>query len=202
MITARPVARVCAGAILAVLALAPVHGQPPAAAKPGSNATGREAGDAQAQFRRGLALLCQTEQPTDPGEVARRMQSAAEQGHVAAQSVLGWMYLSGKNAPQDDAQAAPWLRKAAEKGDAAAQNNLGVLYAIGQGVPHDHAQARHWFQAAAKQGAADARRNLAELDRPDAGGGEARRVSFAASSHPLVSRANCRAGTARPRKLT
>ena len=188
--------------MLATLILGSVHGQPPAAAKPGPSATVRGNGDAQAQFRPGLALLCQTEQPTDPDEAARRMQSAAEQGHVAAQSVLGWMYLSGKDAPQDDVQAAPWLRKAAEKGDAAAQNNLGVLYAIGQGVPHDHSQARHWFQAAAKQGAADARRNLAELDRPDAGGGEARRVSFAASGHPLVSRANCRAGTARLRKLT
>jgi TPR repeat protein len=146
-------------------------------------------GDAQAQFERGLALLCGTRVARDPVQAARWVGLAAEQGHLGAQSVLGWMAMSGTGMPQDDTRAAPWLRRAAERGDTAAQNNLGVLYAIGAGVEHDHAQAERWFRAAAEQGAADAARNLVELRRRS--GAPAPQVTHAAL-HPALVAAGCR----------
>jgi len=186
---------VVAAASVLMLAIAPAPAAPPSAATGKAQApvaSGlREraaAGQTQAQYEFGVALLCM--RPWQPEEAARWMTLAAEEGHRGAQSVLGWMHMSGVGVKHDDATAAKWLRAAAEGGDAAAQNNLGVLYAVGGGVEHDHQQAERWFRAAADQGAADAQRNLLELARSP--GSPAARPAARPATHPALSAAACR----------
>jgi len=152
------------------------------------------AGEAQAQYDLGVAMLCRRGLAHDSGEPARWLQGAAEQGHVGAQSVLGWMLMSGSRIRRDDTLATNWLRRAAEAGDTAAQNNLGVLYATGQGVARDEAAAERWFRAAADKGAELAQRNLAVLR---GGGGRAATKGGSAGMHPALASAGCRAAPQR-----
>ena len=153
------------------------------------------AGNAEARYDLGVAMLCQRGLARDPGEAARLLRGAAETGHAGAQSVLGWMLMSGRGVPRNDTLAAGWLQRAAEAGDTAAQNNLGVLYATGQGVAHDHTAAERWFRAAADQGAEMAAENLAILR--GGGGSRAATPSRSGGLHPALAAAGCRAAATR-----
>ena len=153
------------------------------------------AGNADARYDLGVAMLCQRGLARDPGEAARLLRGAAEQGHAGAQSVLGWMLMSGRGVPRNNTLAAGWLLRAAEAGDTAAQNNLGVLYATGQGVTHDHAAAERWFRAAADQGAEMAAQNLAVLR--GGRGDQAPTASRSGGLHPALAAAGCRAAASR-----
>lgn len=119
-----------------------------------------QAGEAQAQYRLGLAYNIGDEMPQDLAQAASWYGKAAEQGHSEAQHMLGLCYEEGQGVPQDYVQAAQWFRKAAEQGDGPAQTNLGFAYSKGQGVPQDYSQAEQWFRKAAEQGYADAETNL------------------------------------------
>lgn len=162
------------------------------------------AGDSEAQYDLGVAMLCQSNrlrrrdraQATRLfAEAARPLEAAAKQGHVSAQSVLGWMLMSGEPGIRNNEKASVWLLRAAEKNDTAAQNNLGVLYATGQGVKRDEKAAERWFRAAADQGAEEATKNLEALHGRTTGRAAATRAS--GGLHPALVRAGCAGATSR-----
>lgn len=202
MKSGRSCSRLVTAAWLAALVGSAASLEPPKAAEAAASAPSiaslrdrAAAGDAQARYDLGVAMLCRRGIARDPGDAARLLRGAAESGHASAQSVLGWMLMSGRGGRRDDAQAAGWLQRAAQAGDTAAQNNLGVLYATGRGVARDEAAAERWFRSAAEKGAEQAADNLAVLR----GSGPSRTAATNrnAGLHPALAAAGCRGATAR-----
>jgi TPR repeat protein len=112
-----------------------------------------EQGDAESQFRLGVAYQNGRGVPVDDTESVRWYRLAAEQGLAKAQNNLGLMYAQTVGTyPRDDEAAARWFRLAAEQGDQNAQTNLGGMYTDGRGVPRDDAEAARWYRLAAEQG--------------------------------------------------
>jgi hypothetical protein len=118
--------------------------------------TAAEQGDADAQYKLGIAYCQGDNVPQDDAQAAKWFRKAAEKGFALAQNNLGVLYYKGEGVPQDNEQAAQWFRNAAEQGLANAQYNLGIAYDAGQGVPQDEAEALKWFRKAAEQGDARA----------------------------------------------
>jgi TPR repeat protein len=119
-----------------------------------------EQGDANAQFKLGVAYQYGRGVPRDDAKAAEWYRQAAEQGVAEAQFNLGVAYQYGRGVPQDDAEAANWYRQAAEQGNPEAQANLGFMYDRGTGVPQDDAEAANWYRQAAEQGYAPAQFSL------------------------------------------
>lgn len=124
-----------------------------------------ESGDAEAQWKLGLACARGQGVPQNYAEAAQWYRRAAEQGHAAAQAALGELYEAGQGVPYDEAEAARWYRRAAEQGHAGGQYSLAVLYVLGRGVPRDLAQALQWYRRAADQGNAQAQYHLGTRHR-------------------------------------
>ena len=86
-----------------------------------------EAGDRDAQFRYGKALLKGWDgQEADRASGAEWLLRAADGGQRAAQNALGEMYYTGLGRPQNKMEAFKWLKRAAEPPVPEAQFNLGV----------------------------------------------------------------------------
>ena len=122
-----------------------------------------EAGDAQAQYRVGLAYAEGAGVEQDYAKAAVWYGRAAEQGNAQAELQMGVLCDHGQGVGQDYGQAAGWYRKAALQGVAEAEFNLGSLYERGLGVPQDATQAADLYRRAAEQGNASAEFNLALL---------------------------------------
>ena len=129
-----------------------------------------EQGDADAQFKLGVAYYKGQGVTQDYAEAARWYRKAADQGNANAQCYLGSLYAVGRGVSQDYAETARWYRKAADQGDAECQETLGYMYDSALGVPQDHAEAARWFRKAADQyrkaadqGQADAQYELGML---------------------------------------
>ena len=148
-----------------------------------------EQGDAEAQFRLGLAykkppveaediltrilgaeqakrIIALAGKAKDPAsdednvKAAEWFRRAAEQGHAEAQYHLGDAYYFGHGVQQDDAEAVRWYRQAAEQRHANAQLNLGYAYAHGEGIAENRTEAIRWYRLAAEQDNAEAQFNL------------------------------------------
>ena len=125
-----------------------------------------EAGDRDAQFRYGKALLKGWEgQDIDQASAAEWLIRAAEGGHRPAQSALGEMYYTGLGRPQNKTEALKWLKRAAEPPVAEAQFNLGVMLQTGDGVEVNKKEAFKYYLAAAQAGMTRAMNNLAYMYR-------------------------------------
>lgn len=122
--------------------------------------TGAKAGNAKAQFYRGLMYAHGSGVSQDDTKAAKWARKAAEQGDAEAQCNLGAMYDAGQGVPQDEIKAVKWYRNAAAQGFAMAQSNLGAMYALGRGVPKNDAKALKWYRQAAVQRNAVAQFNL------------------------------------------
>ena len=104
-----------------------------------------EKGDAEAQFKLGVAYDIGKGVPKDEAEAVKWYRKAADQGNVGGQFGLGMAYANGQGVAKDEAESVKWFRKAAEQGNASAQLNLGAAYANGQGVPKDDVVAYKWI---------------------------------------------------------
>jgi hypothetical protein len=151
-----------------------------------------ERGDAQAQYKLGLAYENGQGVAMDEVEAIAWYRKAVAQGNKDARCALmrriiadqnanqtgittgnpqdqvsvGRAYQSGNDGvPKDDVEAVRWYRKAAEQGYAEAQWELGNMYDNGQGVEQDEAEARRWWSKAAKQGYSVATENIAAQER-------------------------------------
>jgi len=72
----------------------------------------------------------------------------AKEGDPVAQTYVGEIYEKGLGVPPEYALAAEWYRKAAEQGHSRAQLNLGALYEKGLGVAKDQKEAVSWYRRA------------------------------------------------------
>ena len=108
-----------------------------------------EAGDADAQFRLGEALL---QNPTRSAEnssnAVQWLQMAAENGNTEAMIVLGRLSRSGVGILQNFGQSAKWIQTAATRGNPEGMLELGRLYRDGVGVEKDSVRAYVWFNRA------------------------------------------------------
>jgi uncharacterized protein len=124
--------------------------------------TAAEKGDAEAQYLLGLQYQAGDGIEKSPGEAAKWLRQAAEQGHVGAQGALG--ALQAKNGNADEAaEAAKWLQAAAEKGQADAMLALAALHLREGTAVFDRAEALRRYAQAAGAGHAGAARTLAEI---------------------------------------
>ena len=99
----------------------------------------------------------------NPGEAAKWLEKAAQQGSAIAQYRLGTLYEKGLGIGADPKVAADWYTKAAELGNVKAMHNLAVAYANGNGRETNYGEAARWFRAAADHGLTDSQFNLAVL---------------------------------------
>jgi len=90
----------------------------------------------------------QTLLQTEPVQVARACQNAADQGDARAQDNLGNLYVRGQGVARDYAQAAVWFRRSAKQNNTQGQFDLGTLYDYGHGVPRDYELAYIWYNLA------------------------------------------------------
>ncbi len=116
-----------------------------------------ERGDAEAQYRIGLAYDEGVLVPRDAFLAARWLRRAAEQGHPAAASRLGTLYFTGRGLPRDLALALAWYRRGAEAGDAEGMAGLAVMLFEGLATERDPVRAFMWADLAAERGNAYAR---------------------------------------------
>ncbi|MDR2837938.1 MAG: sel1 repeat family protein [Azonexus sp.] len=116
-----------------------------------------ERGDADAQYKLGLAYSVGRFVERDEAQGLAWVHKAAENGNASAQFVMGGIYLfgGGKMADEygpDKTKATAWFRKAAEQGNVTAQVMFGMLYERGKDFKQDPVQAVTWYSKAAGQG--------------------------------------------------
>ena len=124
-----------------------------------------EAGDPEAQFRRGLLFDLGQGVPKDLATAYMWYRRAAEAGLAQAQFNVAVMQDSGLVGPRNAVEAARWYTKAAAQGHHRAQYNLAQLYASGDGVLSNTAKAKAWYRVAAHGGLTAAADKLAEIER-------------------------------------
>ena len=123
--------------------------------------TAADAGDAQAQFRLGLAYHLGRGVPMNDAEAVGWWRKSATLGFAPAQTNLGIAWALGQGVQRDDAKAVKWWERAALSGEKNAQMLLGIGYETGRyGLSQDYAQATQWYSRAANQGSAQAQANL------------------------------------------
>ena len=129
--------------------------QPPAVVTASASA---DAGNAEAQFNRGLKCAGGTGAEQDYAQAAEWYHKAAAQSHPLAQFNLGVMYARGQGVTVDAVQSVIWFGRAAQQGDAGAQYHLGVRCqrVSFEQSPADAAESRieayKWYRLAAAQG--------------------------------------------------
>lgn len=124
--------------------------------------TKAEQGDADSQFRLGVAYDLGQGVRANLKEAATWYRKAAEQGRANAQNSLGSMYQNGQGVPQDFAEAYRWYQKAADQGYGEAYNNIAYLLDGGLGVKQDKGKAIELYHKAAEAGSLNAAYNLAK----------------------------------------
>lgn len=121
-------------------------------------------GNADAQFRVGLAFETGTLLERDAQQAVNWYLEAAKRGQADAQFHLGKLFHSGApGVPRQLESAVTLYRAAAKRGHAEAQNWLGYAHQHGHGVPVDYGLALSWYENAAEQGLAEAQTNLGLL---------------------------------------
>lgn len=151
-------------ALALILAAAPGHADPTAAAAGHDAVRARDfdralaiwqagAADGDPEAMAGLGLLYDLGLglPRDAETAFRWYAMAGAEGHADAQFNAGVMADSGAGVPKDPAHAAYWYARAAANGQPRAEMALGMLYATGTGVPRNPALARIWLTRAAKR---------------------------------------------------
>lgn len=109
-----------------------------------------EAGDAEAQFRLGRAILQDSSRGKEGAiEAVSWLKRAANTGHARAMVQLGKLYRNGVGIVQNYELAAKWTRAAAEAGEPEGMVELGRLYRGGIGIEANAEQAYIWFNRAA-----------------------------------------------------
>jgi TPR repeat protein len=131
--------------------------------------TQAETGDAQAQYRIGLAYYEGDGITKDLAEAVRWFRKAAEQGNANAQHEVSVAYASGEGVAEDLEESVKWIRLAAAQGHSRAQCNLGNVYYHGVGVAKEVTEAATWYMKAADQGLADAQQALGAAYRAGQG---------------------------------
>ena len=124
-----------------------------------------ENGDAQAQYKLGLAYRTgQGVKPND-AEAVKWYRKSADQGNAEGQLELGSCYNSGYGEKQNYTVALKWFRLAANQGNPKAQYLVGAYYERGLGgVPMIPDEAVKWYRLAADQGNAYAQDALKRLE--------------------------------------
>ncbi len=120
------------------------------------------AGDLEAQFLLGRALLRGESVSKDLPEALRLLKPAAESGHAGAMGAYGFMLSRGLGMEKNESAAIDWLRKSAALGVPTSQLNLGIMTLKGLGTPQNTARGLALIEQAAKAGQAEAMVRLAE----------------------------------------
>lgn len=118
------------------------------------------AGNVDAQFELGVALLDDRDENWCVGSAAPWILSHAEDAYKAQQTAL---FPGGVSLRKDLQNAFLWIKRAAEGGKPAAQANLGWLHLNGLGCTVDSDAAKKWFELAALSNIPSAVFGLAEL---------------------------------------
>jgi uncharacterized protein len=113
------------------------------------------AGDAEAQYRLGVAYEYGEFDIHDLAEAFRWIKKAAEQGHGHAQVKLSGYYEQGISGSPDFAAAYFWAEKAALQGIVQAQNRLSTFLALGKGTNRDFEKSAYWEKEALMRGVAE-----------------------------------------------
>ncbi len=121
-----------------------------------------EAGEAEAQYMLGTALLFNSGLPLDPVKGLGWLEKAAAQGHPGALFSLSEIYRQGIGVEIDETRRLTWLRRAAAAGSADGQHNLALWYES-RGDRKDATEAFAWMTKAAMQGQPDSQFILAEF---------------------------------------
>lgn len=121
--------------------------------------TRADAGDAEAQFKVGVAYDFGQGAPRNTAEAIKWYTMAANGGHVEAQNSLG----SALQAEKNFTEARSWYEKASAQGHAHATNNLAYLYDMGLGVSQDRQKGFELYTKAADLRWAEAMWNLANM---------------------------------------
>jgi TPR repeat protein len=142
------------------------HPERPTSAHRGDMELAAVAGDAQAQYQLGLAMMSQAWQHGESFKLVDGVQwirTAAGNGHDRAQALLGRCYEQGRGVIQNYSQAAEWYERAAAAGNPVAMGRLGEMLADGRGVDTDIVAAYQWLNLAAARGFVDAERTRNRL---------------------------------------
>lgn len=110
------------------------------------------AGDADSQYRLGLAYHGGVGVEQNYAEAVRWFEASARQGNPDAAFMAGSAYLSARGVAQDAERAEPLLEQAAASGHARAQYLLGDLYLNARGVEQERLWGLRWILDAARQG--------------------------------------------------
>jgi TPR repeat protein len=121
-----------------------------------------EAGENDARFELGRALLRGEDMPRNLTEAFRFLQPAAEAGHAEAMGAFGFMLARGLGAPADEIAGFHWITKAADAGVLSAQLNQGIMTLRGQGTARDPDRGLTLITQAAERGSVEAQARLAE----------------------------------------
>ncbi len=116
-------------------------------------------GDAEAQFRLGLAHDSGSGVRRSGRKASKYYLMAAKQGHAEAQNSVG----SGLQAKRKYGEALVWYERAAEQHHALAINNLAYLYDLGLGITQDKQKAFELYSQSAGLGWAEAMWNIANM---------------------------------------
>ncbi|MFO6424066.1 tetratricopeptide repeat protein [Motilimonas sp. KMU-193] len=109
-----------------------------------------EQGDAQAQYRLGMAHVQGELRQANLTDAAKWFRLASEHGYGAAKVRLAEMYLIGQGVEQDDSAGVALLHEAAELENPEAMFVLSEFYRLGEYVPKDSQRAIQYLQASAR----------------------------------------------------
>jgi TPR repeat protein/transglutaminase-like putative cysteine protease len=108
-------------------------------------------GDAEAQYRLGLAYHFANGVSQDQAAASRWFELAARQQHASASNMRGYYISNGLGGEAKDSVAAnDWYLRAAELGDDTAALNLGRIYSSGIGVERNPELAMRYLVQAAE----------------------------------------------------
>ena len=125
-----------------------------------------EAGDPEAQFRLGEALLQDPARtPENSAKAVRWLEMASENGNTEAMIVLGRLSRTGVGVLQNFGHTAKWIETAAARGNPEGMLELGRLYRDGIGMDKDLVRAYVWFNRASAARNLDAVRERESIAR-------------------------------------
>ncbi|HDR9483237.1 TPA: sel1 repeat family protein [Burkholderia aenigmatica] len=123
-----------------------------------------EAGDAQAQYAVGCALLDRPESDESRRDAYQWFQRAASHGHAAALGQLARCCMNGWGGPVNEIEGVRLGHLAAEAGDALGERVLGNACEYGRGgIPQSLYDAVNWYTKAADRGDPAAQTKIGEL---------------------------------------
>ncbi len=139
-----------------------------------SNLNLAEAGNAEAQFKLGVAYDYGDGVVQNYQQAAYWYQQSANQGYTEAQNSLGSLYQAGLGVPKNYPEAIKWYQKASTQQHPEALNNLAYMYDLGLGVEQNRKKAFELYKSSAELGFVRAMLNLGVSYTQ----GEATKVSY------------------------